>query len=204
MPVMSAVESAFCRSAQWRLFARRAILPWSLAGHQLSGDVLEIGGGSGAMADGIARTFSGVRLTVTDVDDRMVAAARAILAGHENVFVKEADVTALPFEDSSFDAVTSHLMLHHVIAWRNALTEAARVLRPGGIFIGYDLTDTRLSRLFHHVDRSPHRIISAAELSTGLVSAGMDAVTVDAYARGHLMRFRAEKPVAKDLPRCWN
>lgn len=193
MPVMSAVESAFCRSAPWRLLARRAILPWSLAGDQLTGDVLEIGGGSGAMADGIARTCSRVRLTVTDVDDTMVAAARARLADHKNVVVERANVTALPFEESSFDAVTSHLMLHHVIAWQDALTEAARVLRPGGVFIGYDLTDTRLARLIHRADRSPHRIISVAELLHGLVSAGLEAVSVHPSGWGHLMRFRAEK-----------
>lgn len=79
MPVMSGVESAFCRSAPWRSFARGRVLPWALDGLRLCGDVLEIGGGSGAMADGVARTFPAVRLTVTDVDEAMVAGARACL-----------------------------------------------------------------------------------------------------------------------------
>ena len=193
MPVMSALERAFCRSAAWRSFARLAVRPWALNGQRLAGDVLEIGGGSGAMADGVARTFPGTHLTVTDIDEAMVSSARTSLAGRANVDVKQADVTALPFADSSFDAVTSYLMLHHVIAWREALAEAARVLRPGGAFLGYDLTATRLARLIHRADRSPHRILSAAELRIGLADAGLTGITVRTSAAGLLMRFHAVK-----------
>lgn len=144
MPVMSAVEGAFCRSSPWRSFARRRALPWALDGHSLVGDVLEIGGGSGAMAAGVARSYPDVRITITDVDLAMVDAAQARLAGLPNVTVTQADVTTLPFEDERFDAVTSYLMLHHVIEWHEALVEIGRVLKPGGRFIGYDLTDTPL------------------------------------------------------------
>lgn len=100
---------------------------------ELDGEVLEIGGGSGAMADGAARAYPNVRLTVTDIDDAMVHAARARLAARGNVRVDRADVTDLPFADDAYDVVMSHLMLHHVIDWRDALAEAARVLRPGGV-----------------------------------------------------------------------
>lgn len=193
MPVMSAIEGAFCRSAPWRAFARRTVLPWALSGRGLTGDVLEIGGGSGAMADGIAQQFPDVRLTVTDIDEDMVASARRRLAEHTNVTVEQADVSALPFGDASFDAVTSYLMLHHVIAWREALTEAARVLRPGGVFVGYDLTDTWLARVTHRLDGSPHLILSPDELRAGLAAAGFTRIVVRPWAAGHLVRFWAEK-----------
>lgn len=193
MPVMSAIESAFCRSAPWRSFARRAVLPWALDGQTLDGDVLEIGGGSGAMAHGVARAFPTARLVVTDIDEAMAATARRLLAGHPNVTVEHGDVTSLPFSDASFDAVTSYLMLHHVIAWPAALTEVARVLRPGGVFVGYDLTDTRIARLLHRADGSPHLIISADALQDGLQQAGFHATSVRPSAAGHLMRFRGEK-----------
>lgn len=196
MPVMSRIESAFCRSAPWGSFARRVVLPWALDGHQLIGDVLEIGGGSGAMADGVARRFPSAHLTVTDVDNAMVSASQARLAHHQQVTARRADVTALPFDDASFDAVTSYLMLHHVIAWQEALAEAARVLRPGGRFIGYDLTDTRAARLVHRADGSPHRIIAATEMRDGLAAAGLGDVTVDTSVCGHLMRFDAAKPAS--------
>jgi SAM-dependent methyltransferase len=194
MPVMSAIEGVFYRSAPWNAFARRIVLPWALNGHSLTGDVLEMGGGSGAMADGVARFFPDARLTVTDIDDAMVAAARRRFAGHENVTIDRANVTALPFPDANFDAVMSYLMLHHVISWHQALAEAARVLRPGGLFLGYDLTDSRLARITHRLDGSPHLIVSADELRAGLADAGFRAVIVRESAVGHLMRFRAETP----------
>lgn len=191
MPVMSAIERAFCRSSPWQSFARRVVLPWALEGHQLAGDVLEIGGGAGAMAHGVATKFPNARITVTDLDDAMVSAARARLTDHRNVSVERADITALEFHDASFDTVTSYLMLHHVIDWQEALTEVRRVLKPGGVFIGYDLTDTRVARLVHRADGSPHRIVAVAEMRDCLASAGYTDITVRTSALSHLMRFRA-------------
>lgn len=193
MPVMSAVESAFCRSSPWRSFARRRVLPWALDGLRLWGDVLEIGGGSGAMAEGVLRTFPDVRLTLTDVDEAMVAGARSRLAKHASAVAERADVTALPYAAGSYDIVTSYLMLHHVIDWLDALGEAARVLRPGGMLVGYDLTDTRAARFIHRVDGSPHGIIAPEELRDGLAVTGFTDIAVTVAARAHLMRFRATK-----------
>lgn len=193
MPVMSAIEGAFCRSAPWRALARRTVLPWALGGEELTGEVLEIGGGSGAMADGIAQMFPDVRLTVTDVDDDMVASARRRLAQRGNVKVQPADVTALPFGDASFNAVTSYLMLHHVITWQEALSEVARVLRPGGVFLGYDLTDTGVARLTHRLDGSPHLLLAPEGLRAGLTENGFENVEVRPSAAGHLMRFAAKR-----------
>lgn len=50
MPKMSGIETAFCHSALWGRFARDIIVPWSLGGQDLGGDVLELGAGSGQMA----------------------------------------------------------------------------------------------------------------------------------------------------------
>ena len=147
------------------------------------GDILEIGGGSGAMAAGLARRFPAASITVTDADAAMVHAARSQLAPFADVTADVADVTSLPFAAYRFDAVMSYLMLHHVIYWRQALAESSRVLKPGGEFLGYDLTDTRLARWVHQVDGSPHR-----------QGAGFTRITVQTAAHGHLMRFHAHKP----------
>jgi len=192
MPLMSALERSFCRSAPWRAFARRRVLPWALDGAPLTGDVLELGAGSGAMAESAVRAFPGIRLTATDVDPAMLASASRRLSGLVGVTVQEADVTDLPFDRASFDVVTSYLMLHHVIDWSAALAEVARVLRPGGVFVGYDLTDTVIARLVHRADRSPHRLIGGEELRRGLHDVGGfgDVAVRTSYA-GHVMRFRA-------------
>jgi SAM-dependent methyltransferase len=43
------------------------------------------------------------------------------------------DATAIPFEDASFDVLISHHMLEHIPDDTKALSEFARVLRPGGV-----------------------------------------------------------------------
>lgn len=165
MPVMSRVEQAFCRSAPWRLFASRVVLPWALDRERLRGEVLELGGGSGAMASAMLGGFPHVSLTVTDFDAAMTAAAARRLAPFgERVRVEQADAAHLHYDDASFDIVTSFIMLHHVIDWENAVAEAVRVLRPGGVYVGYDLLQSGVTRLTHHLDRSPHRLMTPNEL----------------------------------------
>ncbi|WP_278258319.1 class I SAM-dependent methyltransferase [Nocardioides convexus] len=130
---------------------------------------------------------------VTDVDDVMVSAAARRLAAYPNLRVERADVTSMPYPAETFDIVTSYLMLHHVIDWSEALAEAARVLRPRGMVIGYDLTDTRLARATHRLDGSPHRIIAPDELADGLANAGFADIRVAPSFRNHVMRFRGVK-----------
>lgn len=48
------------------------------------------------------------------------------------------DATKLPFPDASFDAVAFSSVLHHIPNYIDALTEAMRVLRPGGQVFAYD------------------------------------------------------------------
>lgn len=58
-------------------------------------------------------------------------------------------------------------MLHHVIDWQKALSDMARVLRPGGALIGYDLSQTRLAEWVHVLDRSPYQLIGREEFGDG-------------------------------------
>jgi ubiquinone/menaquinone biosynthesis C-methylase UbiE len=152
MPVMPMGERLFCRTPPWRALSRR-LVPWALSGASLDGEVLEIGGGSGAMAEGILRTAPGARVTIVDIDPVMVRMIEQSLSDFgSRVRAVVGDATALPFEDDSFDAVVSFLMLHHVGAWERAVAEALRVLRPGGRFVGYDLVDSVRTRAIHHLD----------------------------------------------------
>lgn len=194
MPVMSMLEQSFCRSALWRGFTRKVALPWAMQQHEPTGSLLELGSGSGAMAEETVRLFPDLRVTVTDLDPRMVAAARQRLADFDQVTVQHADVTDLPFEDGSFDTVASYLMLHHVINWQAALREARRVLKPGGVLVGYDLTRTRLARLIHMVDRSPHHLITPVAFEEALRTGGFGEARVERSVRGHLMKFTARAP----------
>ena len=192
MPSMSAVERGFCRSAPWSSITRRVVLPWALPGVNLSGDVLEMGGGSGVMAEAMARRFPEARITTTDIDPAMIQSARRRLRQVPSAIAQEADTTSLPFSDATFDHVVSFLMLHHVIEWRQALQEAGRVLRPGGQLHGYDLTDSPVTRAIHWADRSPYQMIAPAAFEPALGELGFASVNVRRSFGSQIVRFAAK------------
>jgi ubiquinone/menaquinone biosynthesis C-methylase UbiE len=191
---MSRVEKAACRSASWRAFTRHVVLPWALQGTRLSGEVLEIGAGSGAMAEELLATTPDMTICVTDFDQTMVSTAVDRLAGFgTRVTARQADATALPFGDSSFDTVLSWIMLHHTVAWENALTEAVRVLRPGGLLLGYDLVGTGPMRWLHPAEDVDHRMVGIDELRAELARLPVVDVAVRPGLRRVVMRFKASR-----------
>jgi len=74
------------------------------------------------------------QVTATDISAPMVAAMNARFTRHGlvNVICQQADMEALPFSDSSFDAVTCRYGLMYARDPARAVAEAARVVRPGG------------------------------------------------------------------------
>ncbi|MGY5884194.1 class I SAM-dependent methyltransferase [Modestobacter lacusdianchii] len=194
MPVMSTAERWFCQSPPWRWIAGRLILGWALQGVSPRGTVLELGGGSGAMAAATIQRYPDCTVTVTDIDPVMVAATQRRFADKPRVTARQADAIALPFADRSFDVVVSYLMLHHVIEWQRALAEVSRVLKPGGSFVGYDVVATPLTEWVHWADRSPHQLITQQLLGPALTHAGLTAVGVRATGGRQAMRFTAKKP----------
>ena len=193
MPEMSALARAFCTSLPYRALARWVVLPWATQGLSLSGEVLEIGSGSGAMAAQLLRKSPELRLVATDYDPAMVAKAQRRLATFgERAQVKRVDATALPFADCRFDAVLSFAMLHHVVDWERAVAEAVRVIRPGGLLAGYDL--------LHHPGRSRHahadeprsiKMMGPGELAAELGRLPVTGVRTRRSAGGFALRFVA-------------
>lgn len=53
----------------------------------------------------------------------------------EPVYVAQGDVTRLPLPAQAFDAVIAVHIFHLIPAWRAALNEVGRVLRPGGLLL---------------------------------------------------------------------
>lgn len=189
---MSRLQSTLCRSAPWRATAG-TVLRWSLHGFVPHGEVLEIGAGSGAMAAEVLDRYPAVTaMTVTDVDPAMVEVAAARLARHgARASTQQADATALPFADGTFDVVLSWVMLHHTVGWEQAVAEALRVLKPGGHLVGYDLLATRPLRALHRNDGDRIRLLSLDELRATLGDAG-EATVEPALAR-QLVRFTIRK-----------
>jgi 2-polyprenyl-3-methyl-5-hydroxy-6-metoxy-1,4-benzoquinol methylase len=89
--------------------------------------VLDVGAGQGSFSRVLAAR--GFDVTSADASAAAVAVLRERL-GHP---VVEADATALPFPDESFDAAVLAEVLEHVDDDRRAVAEVRRVLRPGGV-----------------------------------------------------------------------
>jgi len=88
---------------------------------------LDVGTGTGHYAAFLAEL--GVQVTGVDPSREMLAVARA---RGIPVDWRQADATALPFTDASFDLVLSVTMLEFVAEPAAALAEMFRVVRPGG------------------------------------------------------------------------
>jgi ubiquinone/menaquinone biosynthesis C-methylase UbiE len=191
---MPAVARALVTSPPYRLIARRVVLPWVLQGEHPCGEGLEIGAGSGAMAAQLLAAFPGLQMVVTDYDAAMVAAAQRTLAPFGGrASAQRADATRLPFDGGRFDFVLSAAMLHHVGAWENALAEAVRVLRPGGLLLGYDLLDTAPARLLHVSEGHATRLLRPAQLEAELAALEAVSVRVRPGIAGLVVRFAASK-----------
>jgi ubiquinone/menaquinone biosynthesis C-methylase UbiE len=97
--------------------------------------VLDLGSGTGYPAL-LAAQVVGPQGSVIGIDlaEAMLAAAgrKAKTLGLSNVAFHPGDVTTLPFEAGSFDAVTSRFCLMFLPEIPKALGEIARVLKPGG------------------------------------------------------------------------
>jgi ubiquinone/menaquinone biosynthesis C-methylase UbiE len=187
---MSRFERAFCCGAVWR--SSSSAIARELCAQRLGRDVLEIGAGSGSVAQQLLSDAPELAWTAIDIDPHMTQAAATRLRGFAGASVRTADATAMPFPDDSFDSVVGCLMLHHIIDWERAVAEVARVLRPGGIFVGYDLTRTPLASLFHRLDGSPHRLLAPVDFQTECVRNGL-TISLQSRLLGHVMQFVAHK-----------
>ncbi|HEX7124439.1 MAG TPA: class I SAM-dependent methyltransferase [Thermodesulfobacteriota bacterium] len=97
---------------------------------------LDVGCGTGALGETVLALAAPARVEGVDRSAAYVAHARARLGGPRAAFA-EADAERLPHADGTFDVVVSGLMLNFVARPEVALTEMARVVRPGGVVGAY-------------------------------------------------------------------
>ena len=102
--------------------------------------ILDLGAGAGRISVPIAKYTN---MIAVDIEHHMQLAAKQLAAAQGiPITPSVGTVLQLPFADNTFDAVITSNVLHQIEAWRDALEEVARVLKPDGVFvIGRDLLD---------------------------------------------------------------
>jgi len=127
----------FAFQNHWRVFQR-------VMGEVTSGRVLEVGCGRGSM--GAFFADNGFETHLLDTSAKALEIAKANftadqLGGHYIC----GDALAMPYPDAAFDVIVSIGLLEHFSNIEAALTEQLRVIRPGGIFLGYVVPERKFS-----------------------------------------------------------
>jgi demethylmenaquinone methyltransferase/2-methoxy-6-polyprenyl-1,4-benzoquinol methylase len=130
---------SFGLSARWR---RRAVASFRAHPPQR---VLDVACGTGDLVLAVLNASPASQVTGVDFSEEMLRLARTKVS--QATFV-QGDVMALPFESESFDAVTVGFGLRNFVDIPKALSEMARVLKPGGCLIILEATHpgTRLKQ----------------------------------------------------------
>jgi demethylmenaquinone methyltransferase/2-methoxy-6-polyprenyl-1,4-benzoquinol methylase len=116
-----------------RLWKRFAL---SLTNLRPGQQALDVAGGTGDLADGLARQVgAGGLVILTDINAAMLERGRDRLIDSGrvgNIQYVQANAERLPFADNSFDCITIGFGLRNVTDKPAALASMHRVLKPGG------------------------------------------------------------------------
>lgn len=109
--------------------------------------LLDLGTGTGRILQLLEKSYR--RAVGIDASRDMLAVARANLdkAGILKAAVRHGDILNLPLDGNEYDIVTIHQVLHFLVQPELALSEAARMLKPGGRLVIIDLAPHGLEHL---------------------------------------------------------
>ena len=182
---------------------RRAAVQATLEGYAIgTARVLDLATGTGDLALALAAGGAG-RVVGLDFAEPMVrvAQAKATRLGPRGPEWVVGDAMAMPFPDATFDACTVGFGLRNMPDYAAALTEMARVVRPGGRLVCLEMTPLRVPLVGTVVDWGFRAVLP---LVGGAVSGDADAYRYlpasvaafpDVRALAALMRTAGFEPV---------
>jgi len=157
---------------------------------QADWQVLDVATAAGHTAFAFAPYVAHV--TATDITAEMIPVAAKVAAekGITNVSLESADAEALPYADASFDLVTCRIAPHHFPRIDLFVSEAVRVLRPGGILAVVDnvvpndpATGGYINAFEKMRDPSHGRALSVDEWLALFVAAGLTVLHEEVVAK---------------------
>jgi ubiquinone/menaquinone biosynthesis C-methylase UbiE len=190
VPNMNENHARVCTSPEWAQHIQTDVLPALTRDADLGDEMLEIGPGPGAATEWLRHKVK--RLTAIEINEEAAALLAERYAG-TNVEIVVGTGTDLGYPDDTFDSVGAFTMLHHVptVAQQNKiLSEALRVLRPGGVLICSDSLASSGLHDFHADDT--YNPVEPASVLGRLQTIGFDKITVTVDG---VLRFAASKPV---------
>jgi ubiquinone/menaquinone biosynthesis C-methylase UbiE len=129
------------------------------------GEAVDLGCGPGYLVVELARQSPDLRVVGVDLADEMLAEGRrnADRSGlGERVAFRHGDAAQIPYPDGSLDLVVSTLSLHHWSEPVAVFDEVARVLRPGGSFLIFDLRRDMAPPFYLLIWLATHCVVPAA------------------------------------------
>jgi SAM-dependent methyltransferase len=130
------------------------LVSWAEGGSEKT--LLDVATGGGHTA--LAMTSQYGRVVASDLTETMLEAARRFVEsrGATNVTFEVADAQSLTFPDDCLDAVCCRIAPHHFPRVDQFVAEAARVLKPGGIFLLEDSVVPEVAGLGEMLNAAEH------------------------------------------------
>jgi len=164
---------------RWRLRHKEFPIFLKMLEHQridLSGKaIMDAGCGSGYSTELIIKEFNPSLVTAFDLMPEQIRLARK---RRLEVDFYVGDARSIKTADSSFEAVFIYAILHHIPAWKLALAETVRVLKPGGVLLLEE----------------PHTpMLGWPELEAGIEEAGLVIVEKKRWQSGYFRCYLCKK-----------
>lgn len=163
-------------------------------------EVLDVATGGGHTALAFAPHVK--HIVASDLTAKMLQVAAEFIATQpvSNISFRQAMADDLPFNDSTFHAVTCRIAAHHFPDVAGFLRETARVLKPGGLALVQDhvLPDDATAAAevdsFEKLrDPSHHRAYNETEWRAMFVAAGLTIEHAEVIVKRHAFRPWAER-----------
>lgn len=151
---------------------------------------LDVGCGSGALTIACAKKNPGAIMVGCDIwsgpykseFSKKLCQDNARAEGVANVRFEEGNAVNLPFEDESFDAVTSNYVYHNIVGKnkQKLLLETLRVLKKGGVFVIHDLMSKSrygdMNKFIEKLKKDGYQDVQLIDTTKGLFMTHKEAI----------------------------